>query len=233
MGVAGGAGRTNAERDAEDCRAAYDAGQATYEGALPPLFEGSEGGVDYGDNSGPYVDDAECDDRRFTGSGVAFRPSRENTRRDAHDCHAAVLAGTASFEGELPPLFEGAFEGVDLGDNTGPYADDGECDDPRFRGPGMATPPFSPDLEGHDAADCQYHLARGFVRHVLADGLFEGEADGIDFGDNSGSAVNDGECDDGRFEGPGVSTVTDGANDRRDAFDCRVNFEDRTIVLKQ
>lgn len=233
VGVAEGAGRSGERRDAADCREAYDLSQASYVGELSPLFQGSESGVDFGDNSGPYVDDGECDDRRFAGSAVAFRPHRDNTGRDAHDCHAAVLAGTAVYQGELAPLFEGVFEGLDLGDNDSPYADDGECDDPRFRGPGMAAPPFQPDPEGHDAADCQWHLARGFIRHVTADGLFEGEADGIDFGDNSGAYVNDGECDDSRFEGPGVSTSATGENDGKDAFDCRVNYVDRTIVLKR
>jgi hypothetical protein len=232
-GVTEGASRSGERRDAADCRDAYDRRLASYAGELPPLFEGSENGVDYGDNAGPYVADGECDDRRFTGPDVAFRPHRDNTGHDAHDCHEAVLAGTATYAGELAPLFEGSFDGVDFGDNASPYADDGECDDPRFRGPGMAATPFQPEPEGHDAADCQWQLARGFIRYVTADGLFEGTADGIDFGDNTGVFVNDGECDDSRFEGPGVSSAVTGENDRKDAFDCWLNYQDRTIVLKQ
>jgi hypothetical protein len=230
--VAPSAARANARHDAHDCRAAHDAGEASYVGELAPLFEGAEDGVDFGDNSGPYADDEECDDPRFSGEAVAAGAQRINIRRDAHDCHEAVGAARASYDGELAPLFTGEFEGVDLGDNAGPYPEDRECDDPRFRGFGMASPPWNADSEGHDAEDCHWLLSRGFIRYVLADGLFEGSANNVDFGDNSGAFVNDGECDDSRFEGPGIG-ISDGANDRTDAMDCWLNLQDGSIRLKQ
>jgi hypothetical protein len=229
--VASSAGRVNAGHDADDCKRSYDRGAARYEGELPPLFAGVHDGVDFGDNSGPYLDDAECDDPRFSGSAVAAGARREHIRADAHDCQEAYVAGTATFNGELAPLFEGVFEGVDFGDNTGPYTEDGECDDARFRGHGMAVPPWSEDSEGHDAEDCHALYAKGFIRYVAADGLFEGSVDGIDFGANTGSYVNDGECDDSRFEGPGMGAI-DGANDRKDAFDCWMNLEAGSILYK-
>lgn len=231
--VAFGAARAHMRADSQDCRAAYDAGEASYKGELPELFSGAADGVEYGDNAGRFVDDKECDDRRFSGPAVANRPSRDLVGHDAADCREAVMAGGAVYRGELPPLFEGVFEGVDYGDNAGTYPDDEECDDPRFRGHGMAGAPWSRDQEGHDAADCHALATKGFVRFVLADGLFEGEADGIDFGDNSGPSVNDGLCDDDRFEGPGMSYEPAPANARRDAFDCRLNWLDRSVILRE
>jgi hypothetical protein len=229
--VAEGAIRDNVRKDADDCRRAYDQGLADYDGELPPLFEGVYDGVDFGDNSAPYVDDDECDDPRFSGEGVAPGAERPNVRRDAHDCHDAYLAGTAIYDGELPPLFAGLYEGVDFGNNEGSYVEDGECDDRRFRGHGMARPPWAAESEYRDAADCQALFAKGFIRYVVEDGLFEGRLEQIDFGDNSGAYVNDGECDDSRFEGPGTG-ITDGANDLKDAFDCKMNLEEGSILLK-
>ena len=230
--VAFGASRENVMADADDCRRAYDDGLATYEGELESLFEGSADGIDFGDNSGPYADDDECDDPRFSGSAVAAGPRREHVRQDAHDCHEAYQAGTASFDGELEPLFSGVYEGVDFGNNEGPFADDGECDDRRFRGFGMASTPWSGESEYRDAADCQALYAKGFVRFVAADGLFAGQFQGVDFGDNSGGFANDGECDDSRFEGPGMGSDS-GDNDFRDAMDCKTNFEEGSIILRE
>jgi hypothetical protein len=232
--VAARPSRSNAGHDADDCMRAYDRDAAVYDGELPPLFEGLHDGVDFGDNSGPYVDDAECDDPRFSGEAVAGGARRAHVRADAHDCQEAYAAGTARYDGELPPLFEGVFENVDFGDNEGPYIEDGECDDPRFRGHGMALPPWSVESQKHDAADCHALFEKGFIRLVVedADNLFEGRADGVDFGDNSGAYVNDGECDDARFEGPGLG-AEDGANDRKDAFDCWINLQDGSIILRR
>ena len=42
----------------------------------------------------------------------------------------------------------------DFGDDASDFANDGECDDPRFKGPGMATKLLSSDIL-HDARDCE------------------------------------------------------------------------------
>jgi len=229
--VATGANRSNALHDADDCYTSYLAGTATFVNDLEPLFEGEYDGVDFGDNSGPYVEDKECDDPRFEGQAMAAGTQRRNLGRDAFDCYTAYVDGTVTYTGELEPLFSGTHDGIDFGDNEGPYIDDMECDDPRFRGVGMAHPAWSSDSETHDASDCKWMYERGFVTYAFADNLLEGRYRGVDYGDNSGTYVNDGECDDSRFEGPGVGDVN-GANDRQDAHDCRVNFEAGSIVLK-
>jgi len=193
--VATGANRSNALHDSDDCYTSYLAGTATFVNDLEPLFEGEYDGVNFGDNSGPYVDDKECDDPRFEGQAMAASTQRQNLMRDSHDCQVAYVDGTVTYTGELEPLFTGTYDGIDFGDNEGPYIDDMECDDRRFRGVGMARPAWGADSETHDAADCHWMFQRGFVTYAFANGLIEGRYRGIDFGDNTGAYVNDGECD--------------------------------------
>jgi hypothetical protein len=61
----------------------------------------------------------------------------------------------------------------DFGDNSSEWADDGECDDPRFEGSGSAATLLDEDL-GHDAADCRALFEQGRValrsNDIAADG---------------------------------------------------------------
>jgi hypothetical protein len=57
----------------------------------------------------------------------------------------------------------------DFGDNTSEWANDGECDDPRFEGEGTADTLVAAD-RGHDAADCRKLFNAGRIA------LREGEA---------------------------------------------------------
>ena len=50
---------------------------------------------------------------------------------------------------------------VDFGDDNGDWSNDGECDDPRFRGPGMTSTPLLDDDIKHDATDCRTAYERG------------------------------------------------------------------------
>ena len=50
---------------------------------------------------------------------------------------------------------------VDFGDDSGDYTRDGECDDPRFKGPGMTDTPLIDEDEFADASDCRAAYARG------------------------------------------------------------------------
>lgn len=52
---------------------------------------------------------------------------------------------------------------IDFGDNASQWANDGECDDPRFEGEGAAETLLEED-RGHDAADCRALLEAGRVR---------------------------------------------------------------------
>ena len=50
---------------------------------------------------------------------------------------------------------------VDFGDDSSQWANDGECDDPRFKGPGMTTTPLLDEDERADASDCRAAYERG------------------------------------------------------------------------
>lgn len=220
-GVYSSANRRDVRADADDCRAAYEAGTATFAGELAPPFTGVFEDIDFGDNSATSALDNECDDPRFEGEGVFSEANRRDVRADADDCRSAYDAGTASYAGELPPAFTGIADGVDFGDNSSDFAFDEECDDRRFRGFGMTRPPFGADNEGADADDCHMLFADGFIRFIGEEMGFTGVHQGIDFGDNTSQYALDGECDDPRFRGPGMARTLLDQDTRRDAFDCR------------
>ena len=52
---------------------------------------------------------------------------------------------------------------IDFGDDSGTWSRDGECDDPRFRGDGMAAPPLSDDDIRRDATDCRELFESGRI----------------------------------------------------------------------
>jgi hypothetical protein len=54
-------------------------------------------------------------------------------------------------------------EPVEFGDDSSTWANDGECDDPRFVGRGMATTLLAEDL-GRDASDCKALFDAGDIR---------------------------------------------------------------------
>lgn len=62
-----------------------------------------------------------------------------------------------------------------FGDDAGQYSKDGECDDPRFEGPGMTTTALLNDDVLHDATDCQAAFDAGklTLRGVAADGAID------------------------------------------------------------
>lgn len=109
--------------------------------------------VNFGDDSSEWARDGECDDRRFAGPGVAASLSWSNAGRDATDCRAALDGGQARLWdlAEARAALSGA--AVDFGSDAGQFAGDGECDDVRFEGLGMAYG-VGPELVGQDAGDC-------------------------------------------------------------------------------
>jgi len=116
---------------------------------------------------------------------------------------------------------------IDFGDNTSNYADNGECDDPRFEGDGMASILVSSDLR-HDAADCAAGVAAGTVAlkalPVLADNAPSQALDTIDFGDDASGFALDGACDDPRFAGRSMAGVLIAPDLGHDASDCRAGM---------
>ena len=104
----------------------------------------------YGADAGEWAADGVCQDPRFTGSPTVDERSRG---RDASDCRALVNAGAIG----VPDM------NAILGDDSGDYAHDGECDDPYFEGSGMAWPLVMSD-RGRDASDCRSLFEAGNIR---------------------------------------------------------------------
>ncbi|MGB3337027.1 MAG: hypothetical protein WBA73_07610 [Devosia sp.] len=215
-------------KDAADCEAAYDAGTVTFEGSDTPVAD-----IDYGDDTSQWSKDGECDDPRFSGTGVAGELLDADLGHDATDCKAAVEAGTATYNGETPAAADVA--AFDYGSDWSKWANDGECDDLRFTGEGADKKLLADDLYG-DATDCQTLEAEGRVtiRKVYSPAYAAGapyDSDHVEFGDNTSSYANDDRCDDPRFEGPGAASVLLEGDERHDSEDCKMAYEAGTIIL--
>ncbi len=138
---------------------------------------------------------------------------------------ALVSAGFSMTLGS-PALADDA--ALDFGDNSSVYANDGQCDDFRFEGKGMAEILLT-DSIGRDANDCQ----AAFNQETIAlKTLFTKPASdsAILFGDDASTYANDGECDDIRFVGPesgaSIFLVEDVGHD---ASDCQAGFESGSL----
>ncbi|GLQ54343.1 hypothetical protein [Devosia nitrariae] len=211
--------------DATDCRTLFEDGSITLKGDAASIDD-----IDFGDDTSPWANDGECDDPRFTGPGTADQLLDSDELRDATDCREAFEAGTVTLAGtssSAPAVF-------DYGDDSSQWANDGECDDPRFAGTGTGKKLLAED-EMRDATDCRTLVEAGEaeIRKVFdpayaAAGPYDSSH--IDFGDDSSTYANDGECDDPRFEGPGTATTLLDSDELRDASDCREAYEAGTIV---
>jgi hypothetical protein len=136
-----------------------------------------------------------------------------------------VLASVALFSLVTVPAF--AANEIFFGDDSGEYANDGECDDPRFVGAGMTTTDLLSDDLLKDATDCKAAFDAGklSLNGVAEDGT-------IDFGDDAGDYANDGECDDLRFTGAGMTQTALLQDDiLHDATDCKTAFDAGKIEL--
>lgn len=118
--------------------------------ASPALAQAT---FDWGDDSGEYARDRECDDRRFTGPGMATVLSWTHTGRDASDCRQLFNAGRVKVWQPRDAQAATQCAAIDWGHDRGPYPNDGECDDIRFEGPGAAQG-LSDENTGKDATDC-------------------------------------------------------------------------------
>src|SRR5690606_4707200 len=185
-----------------DCEAADAAGTVSFDDGADSDDTTQPMGrpeIDSGDDSSEWANDGECDDPRFTGAGAAAELGDEDRMKDATDCQAAYEAGTVTLS-EAPETSAGmlAAGDIDFGDDSSEWAKDGECDDPRFTGIGVAGQTLAGDIR-RDATDCRAAFEDGTA-------TYEGEADSLafDFGSDFSQWANDGECDDLRFTGAGV-----------------------------
>lgn len=209
-------------KDATDCRAAYEAGTVSLVegGEIPPMATTTTADIDFGDDSSEWAKDGECDDPRFVGEGSATELVDADLMKDATDCQAAFEAGTVTLKDGGSTAVATTTE-IDFGDDSSEWANDGECDDPRFTGAGTADELVNADRM-KDATDCKAAFEAGTV--TLKDGGSTPVAD-IDYGDDSSEWAKDGECDDPRFTGKGVSSTTLAEDIKKDATDCREAVE--------
>lgn len=187
--------------------------------------------VDFGDDSSQWARDGECDDKRFTGSGMTATPLLdEDVGHDATDCAKAFKAGTITLR--TVATEDLVIDGINFGTDDGEWANDNECDDKRFSGPGMTNTILLDEDIGRDATDCANAYQAGRIearRPVTADLI----VDGINFGTDDGEWANDNECDDPRFEGEGMTTTPLLQEDvQRDATDCAKAYQADKIDLR-
>ncbi len=232
--------------DATDCAAAHAAGTigltddgADWEAPAPTVFVPLPSDFVFGDDTSQWSNDDECDDPRFEGNGAADVLLDEDAFRDATDCEAAHSAGTIQLTEDgaamAPPVLLPLPDNVAFGDDTSPWANDGECDDPRFVGQDASAKNI-PEDAGHDATDCTRSFQRGDLGLIGGAASYQIDAtvpiEDVDFGNNSSEWSEDGECDDPRFVGSYMATKLSREDDGRDADDCRALYEDGSIRLK-
>ena len=197
--------------DATDCGKAFKSGQ---------IWLKPEVSVYFGDDASRWANDNECDDLRFEGPGMTTTPLLDqDIGHDATDCQTAFDAGQLQFVGGTGT--------IEFGDDSSQWANDDECDDPAFEGPGTAETLLESDRM-RDATDCYNAMMAGTIVPVLEANI---SFDGIEFGDDSSQWANDGECDDPRFEGPGVADTLLDSDLGRDASDCSMLYQDGSIWL--
>lgn len=134
-------------------------------------------------------------------------------------------------------------QAVDFGADTSQWANDGECDDPRFTGPGMTTTTLlDADIRG-DATDCKtaFDAAQIFViggdasppetptPPAIPDAPVQSAA--INFGDDKGDWPKDGECDDRRFYGSAMASNLGWQFVGHDATDCQAALNAGSVAL--
>ena len=132
--------------------------------------------VSFGDDSGSWAKDGECDDARFVGAGMAADVLVGHIGRDATDCSAAWDDGRLQMNGFFLPL---SSEGtVNFGGNSSEFANNGLCDDVRFLGEHTATMIYLVEDVGADARDCKAAMESGAV-------TYQGDALHPDIGESS------------------------------------------------
>ncbi|HJP36408.1 MAG TPA: hypothetical protein QF901_10505, partial [Gammaproteobacteria bacterium] len=120
----------------------------------------AQGNIDFGDDSGDWAHDGECDDPRFIGEGMATVLLDEDRFRDASDCRTLLANGVISLRADTASF--DSSDGINYGDDSSSWALDGECDDPRFEGDGMASILVDEDAYS-DATDCESLVSQGRV----------------------------------------------------------------------
>jgi len=116
----------------------------------------------FGSDESEWSNDGECDDRRFTGAGMAAELSTQNIGKDATDCRDLASSGSIQLWDMTAAVQATQCSALGFGNDSGDYALDGECDDPRFEGIGAASVLSQSDLMA-DATDCSALCGYGAI----------------------------------------------------------------------
>ena len=129
-----------------------------------------------------------------------------------------------------------AAQSFSFGDDASRFAKDGECDDMRFSGAGMTDTTLIDSDIMHDATDCRaaYNQGRLTFNGGRRGGTPVSSGGNIQWGNDSSKYAKDGECDDKRFTGPGMTTTPLLDSDiQHDATDCRAAYNQGRLTLRQ
>lgn len=225
-GASGMAQDANLMADATDCRTALEAGTVQFvqsQGAAPaaPVPAPDIKGAQIAAPAAPVEPLAQAAPAE-PAPETAPEPAIEGAQATPPATPAAPMPGTKGAQATAPaaPAQLAASEQVNFGDDTSQWANDGECDDRRFVGQGMATS-LNWASVGRDASDCRALHDAGSIRlWTPGESQAATQCVAIDFGDNVSQYANDGECDDPRFEGLGVAGTLNASEAGHDAADC-------------
>lgn len=157
--------------------------------------------------------------------------------------HIAISAAVAALA--LQAHAQGS-DDIDFGDDSSLWSQDGECDDPRFEGPGMSEVLDDEDTLA-DATDCRAAFQSGSVslkalsvakapllnKMPTRKAAGSTDASDVDYGDDESLWANDSECDDARFIGEGMTDTGLTESDiGHDASDCRAGVEAGALRLR-
>ncbi|HVR91070.1 MAG TPA: hypothetical protein VHG29_08275 [Novosphingobium sp.] len=150
-----------------------------------------------------------------------------------------IFAAAASLAFALPaPVMA---QNVDFGDDASRFSKDGECDDMRFSGAGMTSTTLIDSDIRHDATDCRSAYNQGRLTYQggqraapASTGYADSGVNHIMWGDDASQFSRDGECDDKRFIGAGMtSTILIDSDIKHDATDCRTAYNQGRLTLRQ
>jgi hypothetical protein len=111
----------------------------------------------------------------------------------------------------------------------------------RFDGPGMTSTLLIDSDVFHDATDCRTAYNQGRLRYLggrrngsTSSTPARTDASRIQWGDDNSRFAKDGECDDKRFTGAGMtSTPLIDSDIKHDATDCRAAYTQGRLELRQ
>ena len=118
--------------------------------------------INFGDDNSEFANDGECDDRRFTGPFMASSLDVDDIGHDATDCRRAFDLDQIKLLNETEARAATQCRAIKFGLNTSEWANDRECDDPRFEGPGTSSIMMITDV-AEDAFDCQRACEAGTI----------------------------------------------------------------------